>query len=55
MSNISSEKLWLKQNFWAGITVFLILGILIFGGGYRTETDKPNSQMNTEQSTLPTP
>jgi len=54
MSNISSEKPWLKQNFWAGIAVFFILGILIFGGPYRTEADKPNSQMNMEQSSFPT-
>ena len=54
MSNISSEKPWLKQNFWAGIAVFFILGILIFGGSPWNWPDKPDSQMKMEQSSSPT-
>ena len=54
MSNKSSEKFWLNQNLWASIAVFFILGILIFGGPYKADTNKQNSHMKMEQSSSAT-
>ena len=54
MSDISLSKPMMKQNFWAGITVLSILGILIFGGSPWNWTDKSDSQMKMEQSSSPT-
>ena len=54
MSDISLSKPMMKQNFWAGITVFAILVILIFGGSPWSWSDKSGSQMKMEQSSSPT-
>jgi hypothetical protein len=54
MSDISLSRPMMKQNFWAGITVFAILGILIFGGSPWTWTDKSVSEIEMEQSSSPT-
>ena len=54
MSDISLSKPMMKQNFWAGITVLSILGILIFGGSPWNWPDKPDSQMKMERSSSPT-
>ena len=53
MSDISLSRPMMKQNFWAGITVFAILGILIFGGSPWSWTDKFDSQIEVEQSSSP--
>ena len=53
MSDISLSKPMMKQEFWAGITVFAILVILIFGGSPWSWTDKSDSQMKMEQSSSP--
>ena len=53
MSDISLSRPMMKQNFWAGITVVAILGILIFGGAPWSWSDKSGSQMKMEQSSSP--
>ena len=53
MSDISLSRPMMKQNFWAGITVFAILGILIFGGSPWSWTDKSGSEIQIEQPSSP--
>ena len=54
MSDISLSKPMMKQKFWAGITVFSILGILIFGSSLWGWTGESDSEMKMEQSYSPT-
>ena len=53
MSDISLSKPMMKQNFWAGITVFSIVGILSLGGSLWIWPAESDSEMKMEQSSSP--